>query len=51
MGYEEKSDGGQNSFPWLIKKFVDKEAQFIFGLNGQTASFWQPPIQCLPNNN
>ena|GEM_PF-1467961 len=37
--------------PWLIKKFVDKEAQFIFGLNGQTASFWQPPIQCLPNNN
>jgi len=23
----------------------------IFGLNSQTASFWQPHIQCLPNNN
>jgi len=51
MGYKEKSDGGQNSLSLAYKKFVDKEAQFIFGLNGQTASFWQPPIQCLPNNN
>ena len=30
MGYQEKGDGGQNSLSLAYKKFIDKEAQFIF---------------------
>jgi hypothetical protein len=30
MGYEKKAMVDRIACPWLIKKFIDKEAQFIF---------------------
>ena len=30
MGYEGRGEDGPSGLPWLIKKFVDPEAEFIF---------------------